>query len=159
PISTKARTPQARTPPIARIAVLPFARETSRRVLGSASCRYGMTWRITAPGAVRAGGTAVPCCASLARAQATRRFRACVVDDRPGEGLEVARIARGDHAAVHHHLRVLPVRARIDDVRSNRFVGGFPAPLDDVGLDQQPGRVAHRGDELAAIVHGADELQ
>ena len=40
-----------------------------------------------------------------------------LLDDLCAEGIEVARIARGDDAVIDHHLGILPFRAAVDDVR------------------------------------------
>src|SRR5262245_8471256 len=82
-----------------------------------------------------------------------------LLDDLVREGLEVARIARRDDAVVGHHLRILPLRAGIDAVGLDGLVGGGLAALDEAGLDQQPWRVAHGGDQLLLLVEGLDEVE
>ena len=73
------------------------------------------------------------------------------LDDLGDEGVDVTGVARGDDALVGHHLLIDPTAARIDDIGADGNVRGDVAVLDRPGLNQQPGRVADGGDDLAAI--------
>src|SRR3954462_15902101 len=80
-------------------------------------------------------------------------------EDLGAEGPEITRVARGDDALVDDDLGILPLRPGIGDVGLDRFVGGHPAALRDAGLDQQPGRMAARGNDLLGVEDALDEGQ
>src|SRR5690242_3103412 len=81
-----------------------------------------------------------------------------LLDDLGHEGLEIAGRAAGDDALVHHDLLVDPLAAGVLDVLADRLVGGEREALHRVGLDQQPRRMADRGDRLAGVEEGLDDL-
>ena len=86
------------------------------------------------------------------------RAFAHLFDDLVHEGFEIAGIAAGDEALIGHDRLVAPLPARIDHVGLDRVVGRALLALDDARLDQQPRRVADRGDRLAGRVEGANDL-
>ena len=61
-----------------------------------------------------------------------------------GEGRDVVGLAAGDQIAVHHDFLVHHVGAGIFQVGADRRPAGHPFSVDDIGLDQQPRRMADR---------------
>ena len=54
-----------------------------------------------------------------------------LLDDLCAEGIEVARITRGDDAVIDYHLGIFPFRAGVDDVRVDGPVRGHFAAVGD----------------------------
>ena len=79
------------------------------------------------------------------------------LDQLVGEGGDVVRVAAGDQVLVHRDRLIHDLAARVLKVRAHAGPAGDGAALHDVGLDQQPGRVADRGDRLARLVERLDQ--
>src|SRR5947209_3112294 len=78
-------------------------------------------------------------------------------DDLGAERIQIAWIARRNHTLVDDDFGIFPIRTGILDVRLDRLVGRHLAPLRDAGFDQQPRRVADRGDDLLLVEDVLDE--
>ena len=81
------------------------------------------------------------------------------LDDLLAEDFQIAWIARGDHALVDDHLRILPLGAGIDHIGPDRLVRRHPAALRDVRFDQKPGCMANGGNNLVGVEDVPDEFQ
>ena len=81
------------------------------------------------------------------------------LDDLCRKGRQISGIPGCDHALVNYNRRILPLGSGIDHVGLDRVIGGGVAPLDDAGLNQEPGRVANCRDHFVLIEERADETQ
>ena len=80
-------------------------------------------------------------------------------DDLGAEGFKITGIARSDDALVDDDLSVLPFGARIRHVSLDRLVGRHLPALGDVGLDQQPRRMADGCHYFLGVEDVLDELE
>src|SRR5690606_35335407 len=77
---------------------------------------------------------------------------------RPGdEGGQVSRLPTGDQMTVDADLLVHPDASRVADVRGEDRPRGEGPPRRHPGLDEEPRRVADRGDGLVLLEEGANE--
>src|SRR3954470_12870304 len=72
-------------------------------------------------------------------------------DDLRAEGLEIARIATGDDAAICDNFFVYPLTARVLHIGLDRMIGSYVATSHSIQLDQQPGCMTHRRNHFARI--------
>ena len=82
-----------------------------------------------------------------------------LLDDLGAEGLEVAGVARSDHALIDDHFRILPSGAGIGDIGLDRLVGRHLPAMGDAGFDQQPGRMTNRSDDFLGVEDVLDEFK
>src|SRR3954454_22125125 len=110
-------------------------------------------------GNCRRGGAASGC------GRRARRLRHVLVlalaellDRLRAEGGDVVGLAARDEAVVNVDLLVDPRAAGVADIGLQRGERGDRAPLDDAGLDEDPWRVADRGDRLVRLREVGGEL-
>src|SRR3954465_15360419 len=82
-----------------------------------------------------------------------------LIDDLGAEGVQITWIAAGNDTAVRDHFAINPPAAGVDHVGFDRLVGPPLPPAHCVDFDQQPRRVAHRGNDFAGVKEIANQLQ
>ena len=96
-----------------------------------------------------------PTCAGNCRQRLTgnldRQFLRQRLQDRRVEGVQITRIAAGDEVAVDYHRFVRHIGTGIFQIGAHRRPAGDGSAIDDIGLDQQPRRMADRRDDLLVV--------
>jgi hypothetical protein len=78
-------------------------------------------------------------------------------NDLGAEGFEVARVARRNDPVIDHDFRIFPFRPGVGDVCLDRLVRRHLSAFGDAGFDQQPRRMANRGNDLLLVGDVLDE--